>query len=187
MTTTTAKATLAKHLDASAKATADWASGREQIRQRIADLRKQIGETETQPIALPEAMRRLDQWHAVAKAGGIGELPLFDFIAPQGRDRIQLTPMSSPAFLFDCFISVVADEIKARLATRLEEFYREQPGLAEAERDKRIKALEDELAEIEVAEERLILRAEAAGLPVLRRADAVPEIVLAPDAALAES
>ncbi len=52
-------------------------------------------------------------------------------------------------------------------------------GLPTEQRERRLAEISAELDRLEAGEERLILASEAAGAPVLRRADARPEIVLA--------
>lgn len=56
--------------------------------------------------------------------------------------------------------------------------------MALPEREAQISKIADELDELERAEEALIREADAAGLPILRRADADPDVLLLADSAL---
>lgn len=176
--------TLQKLLSSTQKAAGDLSGGLAHLRTRIAELQGAINETEGIAVSKAAAFKRLDHAARRARAAGVATIPIASFITPEGDGRLPLTPMSPAPSLFDFWVSLHADEIKARLAERIERFYAEQPGIDDTERDKRLEKLEGELADLEVAEERLVRTAERGGLPVLRRADASPLIVLAPDAAL---
>ncbi|MFW6028051.1 MAG: hypothetical protein ACOC9Q_00810 [bacterium] len=176
--------TLAKLLSTTTQATDDLSGGLQQLRTRIGELQEQIAEVENHAVSKAEALKRLGRWARGAKARGIGEMSVNEFIRPAGRARIPLTPQSPQPYVFDVLVSLLADGIHDRLAERIEAHYAGCAGITDAEREKRIQKLEGELADLEVAEERLVRTAERAGLPVLRRADASPLIVLAPDSAL---
>lgn len=176
--------TLQKLFSATKQAAGDLAGGLDQIRTRIAELQEVIHQTEGIDVAKAEALKRLDHCARRARAAGVAVIPISSFITPEGDGRLPITAMSPAPYLHDFWVSLHADDIKARLAERIERHYAEHPGISDAERDKRLSKLEGELADLEITEERLTRTAERAGLPVLRRADASPLIVLAPNTAL---
>jgi hypothetical protein len=174
---------LTKLFDLSTKGAGDLAAGLDTLRSRIADLQGGIADVEHIAISKDQALKRLDSWARRARGAGIEQLPISDFTNFEGSGRLDFTPLTP--IHHDVLVSVLADVMRDRLAARIEAFYSDQPSLADDAREKRLAGLEAELADLEIAEEKLIRTAEAAGLPVLRRDDASPLIVLAPDAALA--
>lgn len=178
--------TLSKLLNTSSKAAGDLSSGLDTLRSRITELQLAIHETELVAVSKAAALKRLDQWARRARGMGVAETPISSFTNPEGDGRLPITAASPQPYLFDFFTSLLADDIKCRLTERIEAHYADHQGIDDGERDKRLEKLEGELTDLEIAEERLIRVAEAAGLPVLRRDDAPPRIVLAPDSALAQ-
>lgn len=78
-------------------------------------------------------------------------------------------------------LAILAALDPERITTRLVEIAHEEhpePGLSSADRGRRLAEIEVELRGLAIEEERLI-RSSAA--PIIRRADADPEIVLSPD------
>lgn len=70
------------------------------------------------------------------------------------------------------------------LARKLDDTYAGGPGLTAAERATRLSKADAHLLELSLAEEAIIRACEAAGMVVMRRAEADPRAVLAPDSAL---
>lgn len=83
---------------------------------------------------------------------------------------------------FACFAA--PEKMRALVAARLDDAYRDGPGLTSSERHLALTALGARLAAFELAEEAVIRALEASGLVHIRRADADPAVVLAPDSAL---
>lgn len=93
--------------------------------------------------------------------------------APAVRQLLGLLVMTNRDAVRDIIERSLADAVEGREA------------ISNADRARRLGALDAEITAIERAEEALVREAEAAGLPVLRREDARPEIVLSSDVALA--
>lgn len=80
-------------------------------------------------------------------------------------------------------LSALLVSLLGRAAVRaaiLDAIERVPEGLSASQRHERVRELDAELDELEGAEERLIESSEASNHPIARRADARPEIVLAP-------
>ncbi len=93
--------------------------------------------------------------------------------APAVRQLLGLLVMTNRDAVRDIIERSLADAVEGRGT------------ISNADRARRLASLDAEVTAVERAEEVLIREAEAAGLPVLRREDARPEIVLLSDVALA--
>lgn len=93
--------------------------------------------------------------------------------APAVRQLFGLVVMINRAAVRDIIVRSLEDAVEGRST------------ISSADRARRLGALDAEITAVEKVEEALIREAEVAGLPVLRREDARPEIVLLSDAALA--
>lgn len=146
------------------------------LRAEIADLKTQRRATETAPRSAAEAERCLaalinqgarryaDRQAYMVCASPTGQLAPSDLIP------------GTPEGLFDFLCATLGDRIIEQLATLLGEQCR--AGLSSAERAQRLAELDAALGKLERAEEKLISEAEAAGLTLLRRADADPAVIL---------
>lgn len=85
---------------------------------------------------------------------------------------------------FGALCAVAPAGMFAFLARNLDAAYAEGPGLTAAERATRLAKADARLLELSLAEEAAVRALEAAGMAVMRRADADPRAVLAPDNAL---
>jgi len=146
------------------------------------------------PVPLEDAERALDAWLDEI-AGGVnfsvrslayptwGSRPSLGFIRRPDAPMLDAQPAVEQVFamLIASNRAAVRDLFARALADDLEGI----ETVTNADRARRLGALDAEIMAIERAEEALIREAEAAGLPVLRREDARPEIVLLTDAALA--
>jgi len=77
------------------------------------------------------------------------------------------------------------DAVRDMVARSLEDAAEGKETISNADRARRLAAIDAEVTAVERVEETLIREAETAGLPVLRREDARPEVVLLSHAALA--
>lgn len=92
------------------------------------------------------------------------------------RAQITATPAGQQADLTSLFATFMGpDAILAALEPHIQKLL---DGPSNAQRVERLAAIADELDRLENVEEDLVSEAEAAGVPVARRGDARPEIVL---------
>ncbi len=160
-------------------ATAELAAGLDGIRQRIDKITDERSQVVNANIPKKDALARLDTWAERARSGGIPELPISGFVTPAGRGNPEFT-QDSP-IKFEVVLSGIADTMRDRLAGRIEEAYDDGDGTTDEERQHQLQKLDVELGDLELAEEAIIRDAELSSIPLLRRADASPEIVLADD------
>ncbi len=100
-----------------------------------------------------------------------------------GSPRLDLGHV--PEALFAPWLATVApDALRSFFLDQVDDVYSSRDDPPEAERPAMIEQLDAEILSLELAEEKLLRMSEASGIPILRRADAAPEAVLAADTAL---
>jgi len=164
------------------------------VRERRLALLADRERVENAPVPLEDAERALDAWlDQVAGESAFsvrslayptwGSSPSLAFIRrpdtqmldakPAVEQILALLVASNRAGVRDLFARALADELEGKDA------------IDNGDRARRLAAIDAEIAAVEKVEETLIREAELAGLPVLRREDARPDVVLLSDAALA--
>lgn len=152
----------------------------EDTRDQIADLKAKRATIEATPVDRAESERRLDyeMQRSVQQ-----HLPAPYFGALVERDRRFYASDFDTVFArspFAMFAAMFPDETRAFLLRNLP-----TNGLSDADRAKRVKALDAQIMKLERAEETALREIEAAmGATMPRRPDASPEVLLAEDDAL---
>lgn len=161
------------------------------IEKRIADLRAQriallneASETEAQQRSRNEVATYVRKWAAERAEAGTKRLALHVANLATGQDlrdvlkpRGQTTTIGVAVDLSDLLAGLIGAEGLAGVLLRA---LPEVPeGLDAKPRQERLARIAADLDKLEREEERLIVKAEAVGTPIWRRADARPEIVLA--------
>lgn len=172
---------LKKLLTGSRKAAASVKDGLQELRMRRLRLLDERDELASRPVPKDEALAALDR--------DIDELVA---IAMRETNVRSLTRAEAPAWtipqngvLMGLLIGASRATFRDQLATMLEPAYSNgAKPISADEREANLRRIDDELLDLELAEESAIRAAEAAGLSVLRRADADPRAVLACDDAL---
>jgi hypothetical protein len=72
----------------------------------------------------------------------------------------------------------LADAIEAKLGRELEALYQDDPGITDAERERRVAAIDRDIRDLEFAEEALIRGCDEIGVHIARRPDADPAAIL---------
>lgn len=99
--------------------------------------------------------------------------------------RMPVIDLDLPAsMVLDVAIALNPGGFREFMAVKIDRLYRGAKGLSDAERKDKITRLTGEIERLELLEESLIRASEDAGLPILRRRDARPEVVLADDSAM---
>jgi len=166
----------------------------EEIRSRRLALVAERERIENAPVPLEDAERELDAW--LDQIAGGANFSVRSLAYPTWGSRPSLgfirrpdTPMldAQPAVeqLFSMLVASNMAGVRDFFARALADDLEGKDVVDNGERARRLGALDAEITAVEKVEETLIREAELAGLPVLRREDARPEIVLLPDAALA--
>jgi len=167
------------------------------LRNRVEELRAKIGramaqraDLETSPVPVAEQVSRLCNWidrqangcdlvyglgHFRAPVPERGYSPTLFLSAVRGGQR-----SVAEADLGPLLCALFGDELKQRLASVIEASG-VKTGLPLAERPAMLAKVASELDQLELEEERLIVEAETAGMFILRRDDARPEIILSLD------
>lgn len=182
---------LAKVFDRQKRATADALGTVDELRDRLAALREERDQVLAAPVPEAEALRDLDRWldHVEASAGlpvrGFmhgGEWPNLAVVLRPGQKTVDASPAIDQ--LFALMVATNRPAIRALMAAAIADEYEGQAPLDADARASRLREIDGDLDRLEKVEEVLIRQAEALGLPILRRGDARPEVVLAADEAL---
>jgi hypothetical protein len=172
---------LKKLLAGSRKAATSVSDGLQELRLRRLRLLDERDEIAARPVPKAEAFAALDR-----------DLDELVAIAMRETNVRSLTRAENPSWsippngvLLGLLIGANRATFRDQLAEMLAPAYSSgtKPISAE-EREAALRRLDEDLLDLEVAEEAAIRSAEAAGLSVLRRADAHPRAVLASDAEL---
>lgn len=163
------------------------------LRAQIEAKRAALAEVEAAPVPVDEAEKRLDRW--LDRIGLGADLDLRGLTAEKLAEpalsivrRPDGSTDAGPAALevFGLLVASCRDQVRDHLAELLADAYEAKPApIAAVDRVKRRADLEAEIDALEIAEERAVRALEEAGLAVLRRSDARPQIVLASDKDLA--
>lgn len=150
------------------------------LRQKITDLQQEIEWTRNAPLPSSEAVKRIDDFIQYNQERFRPSDCLSTLLAPSGRmgDVESFKPTTSnDNDLAPMLAWLFPDAMKSALTETLNDIGFEA-GLPLSERGERVSKLEGKLLSLETEEESLIVSAESLGLPVYRRSDASPEIVL---------
>lgn len=169
---------LKKLLTGSRKAATSISEGLHELRMRRLRLLDERDETASRPVPLADALAALDR--------DIDELVA---IAQRETNVRSLTRAENPSWaipqngiLLGLLIGASRAAFRDQLAAMLEPAYASgAKPIAADEREATLRRIDDDLLDLEIAEESAIRAAEAAGLSVLRRSDADPRAVLASD------
>jgi hypothetical protein len=172
---------LKKLLAGSRKAASSVSEGLQELRMRRLRLIDERDEIAARPVPKDEALAALDR-----------DLDELIAIAKRETNMRSLTRADNPAWtipqngvLLGLLLGANRAAFRDQLADMIAPVYANgSKPIAADEREAALRRIEEELLDIELAEEAAIRAAEAAGLTVLRRADADPKAVLASDAEL---
>lgn len=168
---------LKKLLAGSRKAAASVSDGLQELRFRRLRLLDERDEIAARPVPKDEALAALDR-----------DLDELIDTAKRETNIRSLTRADNPAWtipqngmLLGLLIGANRDAFRSHLAEMIAPAYADAKPIEAAEREAALRRIDDDLFDLETAEEAAIRSAEAAGLSVLRRADADPRAVLASD------
>lgn len=168
---------LKKLLAGSRKAATSVSEGLRELRMRRLRLLDERDATAARPVPQADALAALDR--------DIDELVA---TAKRETNVRSLTRAENPAWtipqngiLIALLIGANREAFRSQLAEMIAPAYADAKPIEAAEREATLRRIDDELLDLEMAEEGAIRGAEAAGLSVLRRADADPRAVLASD------
>lgn len=149
----------------------------EEIRADVSEAKVILAELAAMPVPQAEAEAALDAALARFSERAAEALTVTSLTRP--RLRPDFVPQLSHADVVALLIGLHEKEIRKIVGAKLKDVYTGRTVLPPQERDARAAEVSAHLLELELAEEAAIRRAEAAGLPVDRRADADPRAVLA--------
>lgn len=159
----------------------------------VAEVRALISEAGAKVNAAKSALParagvEADARHQIELAAGRGAVSLRQTVtrAVQGNGIDPFASVKTVDDARDLLALVAGDALVAAFSAALDQRYRDQPGMTEAERDEAHAAAEGERIALELAEERLIRDAAEAGIAIERRRDLHPAVRLAPLLALPE-
>lgn len=169
-----AVAKMTKALDVARQATKEAGDGIEQIRAAIAvkvDEREQIAAA---PVPYDVALQRLNAW-TDRLAEPLHRFGMWKF---SEFEDYRAPTIGDPAWFM---LAASAELARPILIADLAAWYEKHAPLDDSDRAARLKKLDAELLDLELAEESLIRETERAGMTILRRANADPRAVLAHD------
>lgn len=149
----------------------------EAARGRVAEAKVLLGELAAMPVPQAEAEAALDAALARFSERAAEALTVTSLTRP--RLRPDFAPELSHSDVVALLIGLHEKEIRKIVGAKLKDVYTGRVVLPPDERDARAAKIAADLLVLEIAEEAAIRRAEAAGVPVDRRADANPAAVLA--------
>jgi hypothetical protein len=143
----------------------------EQLRGKISQAKLQLSAAEDERVPREQAEMQLDRMLAAkAEEGRINV-----YYLAEGKQPPYLDPRS----MFSLFCWIDPDTVRNRFRKELDRIYADgNPGRISSDRSEAMRRLTSELFDLEVLEERLIIRAEESGLRLPRRGDADPAAVL---------
>lgn len=160
----------------------------DETRAKIKSLTDERAGLERVPVAKEEMIGRVDAW--LDKICGREDGPIPSWMPPiipffmrrEVKNSVEL-PYSDLAFR-RFLLTVNRAQIRAYYVDKIERLYAIDPGIPAEERQAKLAKLDEELLELELAEEALIRGADRMGVTLLGRADADPRAVLASDETL---
>lgn len=161
------------------------------LREQLLELKAERSQLEAAPVPRAEALEKLHTWLETERTRfhrGFNVRPFLDAKSDSTRFHLVLPKLTDGVTEADLICSAVAtlgaDALETVLTERLDaELAKQPPGLPQAERVKRLAAIDAELVQLERGEEQLIRESETAGLEIDRRSDADVRVVLGLDAA----
>lgn len=168
-------------LKATRNAAAEVGGGIDALRAQISDLKGRREQLQSAPVPKAEALRRMDDYLAGLSARAEIFLNASAFMERGERYR---APALLSSNIGEVAIGFLVPAIRDRLTVQIGEKYASGDGPAAETHRQMLAKLDAEILELEFAEESLVRAAEAAGMEILRRHDADPRAVLAPDSAL---
>jgi hypothetical protein len=152
----------------------------EALRSEIVVAKAEIADLAALPVPRAEAEAALDA--ALARLGQQGADALTSGLSSLTRPerRPEFAPELGTSDLLALVVALNAQTVRATVGKALDVVYRGRKALPPmAARKAKTAELEAKIIAAEIEEERLIRAVEAAGIPILRRADADPRAVLA--------
>ncbi|MBZ9695504.1 hypothetical protein [Mesorhizobium sp. CO1-1-9] len=167
---------------ATRNAAAEVTNGLESVRVQIIALKDKRSHLEVAPVPKAEALQRLDAFAAFVNGRASRMISPRDFTTREGYRMPALSVHSLSSG--DLALGFVAALLREQLAAAIDREYAAGDGpTADAHRQMLAK-LDVEILDLEMVEESLVRAAEAAGIEILRRGDADPRAVMAPDNSL---
>ena len=169
---------LKKLLTGSRKAAASVSEGLEELRMRRLRLLDERDEIAARPVPQSEALAALDRDIDDLVSAGIENTN----ISSLTRSERPSWSIPGNGILLALLVGANRDAFRDQLTTLIKQSYAggAKP-IADDDRAATLRRIDDDLLDLERAEEATIRSAEAAGLPALRRADADPRAVLLAD------
>ena len=172
---------LKKLLSGSRKAAASVSEGLEELRMRRLRLLDERDEVASRPVPQKEALAALDRDIDDLISAGLENTNVRSLTR---ADRPSW-PVPQNGVLLALLIGANRAGFRDQLATLVEQAYTaDVKPIAADDRIRELRRIDQDLMDLEIAEESTIRSAEAAGLPALRRADADPRAVLLADSEL---
>lgn len=160
-------------LTKSRRGTMDLFQGIEALRIKISVAKEDRSAIERLPVAKVDAEARVDAWlETIIKADLMQDLAR-RFVQPIYREPKAIDQAS-------IVVAVIHDRVRDAVMKAVTDTYSNgHSGISRQDRDRALAEADERMLQMELAEEAIIRAAEAAGLDVLRRADANPTAVLA--------
>ncbi|QND58224.1 hypothetical protein [Mesorhizobium huakuii] len=171
---------LAGMLKAAKSASVEVTEGLDALRAEISDLKAKRNQVESTPVPKQEALKRLDAF--LAQLGERAERFFYAQVFTQREDY--RPPAILPSNMGEVALGFAAPLLRERVAALISESYGTGDGPSTEAHRQIVTKLDADIFELELAEEALVRNAEAAGIEILRRADADPRAVLASDDSL---
>lgn len=152
------------------------------LREEVPVLRRQIEQLDDAKLSKAEALRRVDEFLQSLRERH--DLPAYSFTEPGSTfpRLVQCESFANSRETADAVESLLAwlfpTVLREVLAARIEEAYVDGDGIDATQRQAKLASARKKLLDLEIEEERLILRAEEAGLTIHRRHDADPRALL---------
>lgn len=170
---------ISKLLKKQREATADIFGQLETLRDRITILVDERVTVENWPQPFDEAVTSLDAW---LQSIGFGQtVNIAGFTTGSFSDHPVISDRAAGLMAMGLLVAASRDRVRAVLVDELRAFYADRQSGTRAEKIARLREIDGELLVLEREEERIVREAEAAGIPVLRRENASPQIVLSYD------
>lgn len=154
----------------------------ESLRGEIADRRSDLSTIEAMAVPPEAAKASKEAWLDSLIERGM--FPVSCFSTGRASSWPIIHQDNAARIIPALMAAAMREQLSAYLDAAIEDDYEGRLFGSDAEREQRLAETHADIRMLEIAEERLIRAAEAAGLSILRRGDANPEIVIAADGEL---
>lgn len=168
-----------KFLRRHVEATNGLVNALDNLRDRIVVLADEQQAVEAWPVPYEEAVASLEKW--IDSIDFRNFIPVATFTSGSEREWPRLSDSAAGLMAMALLTASARGKVRDTLAAELRIYYEGRASGTASDRARRLREIEGELAELERQEEKIIREAEAAGLPILRRENASPAVVLAAD------